>query len=169
MTLVRALVLFVIFATLGAVIAPMGLDSETGELKSFLPLIIGSVFIALAGAVFLLVLFKGSLLLIDVVLFPGDPGDPPPALYKLPEWYIEEGRFGDALAEYDKISKAHPRDPACWMGMVYVLAGLMGNTQAAKKVGQKGLRKLRTPEDKDQLKQVYREATGEELKASFFF
>jgi len=168
MSLIKALILFAILAAVGAVLAGLGYNATEGEVTS-LPLVIaGSFFIALAGGVFLIVLAKGSLLLIDLIMFPGEPGDPPPALYKLPEWYISENRFGEALVEYEKIAKAHPREPECWTGMVDVLATHMGNLDGARKAARKGLRKLRSKEAQDQLRQHYLQVTGENLKPSFF-
>lgn len=168
MSLLRALIVFSVLAVIGGILAGLGYDATESEVTS-LPLVIaGSFFIALAGGVFLIVLAKGGLLLIDLIMFPGEPGDPPPALYKLPEWYISENRFGEALAEYEKIAKAHPREPECWAGMVDVLATHMGNLDGARKAARKGLRKLRSKETRDQLKRHYHAVTGEQLKPSFF-
>lgn len=168
MSLIKALILFTILAIVGGVLAGMGYDGTNSEVSSMPLVIAGSFFIALAGGVFLIVLAKGGLLLIDLIMFPGEPGDPPPALYKLPEWYISENRFGEALAEYEKIAKAHPREPECWAGMVDVLATHMGNLDGARKAARKGYRKLRKKETQEQLRRHYLAVTGEELKPSFF-
>lgn len=168
MSLIKALILFAILTVIGSVLASFGYNTETEEVSSMPLIICGSFFIALAGGVFLIVLAKGGLLIIDLILFPGESGDPPPALYKLPEWYIGENRFGDALVEYEKIAKAHPRELECWTGMIDVLATHMGNVAGARKAARTGLRKLRSKEAKAQLQSHYLAATGEELKPSLF-
>jgi hypothetical protein len=168
MSLVKALVLFVLFGALGAAGTHFGWDAEKSEVLSYPLLVIGCIFVGLAGGVFLIVLAKGGLLLIDILMFPGEPGDPPPALYKLPEWYLTEGRFADALIEYEKIAKIHPRELACWTGMLDVLVTHMGNVDAARKIARTGLRKLRDKENQAQLRQYYLTLTGEELKMSLW-
>lgn len=168
MSLIKAFILFVVFGGLGAAGAHFGWDPEESKALSYPFLFIGCLFIGLAGGVLLIVLAKGGLILIDIIMFPGDPGDPPPALYKLPEWYITEGRYEEALDEYEKISKIHPRELACWTGMLDVNITYLGDPAAAKKSARTGLRKLRSKENQDQLKQYYLGLTGETLKPSLW-
>ncbi len=168
MSLVKAIILFVVFAALGASGAHFGWDPAESKVLSYPFLLIGCLFIGLAGGVFLIVLAKGGLVLIDIIMFPGEPGDPPPALYKLPEWYISEGRYEEALDEYQKISKIHPKDLACWTGMLDVLITYMGDAATAKKSARIGLRKLRSTEQREQLRQYYHGLTGEVLKPSWW-
>ncbi|MEM6883506.1 MAG: hypothetical protein AAF571_00635 [Verrucomicrobiota bacterium] len=168
MSLIKAIILFLVLGALGAVGVHFGWDPEESKVVSY-PLFAPGMFcVVIAGGVFLIVIAKIGLILIDMILFPGEPGDPPPALYKLPEWYISEGRFGDALEEYEKISKAHPKEVECWTGMLDVLVTHMGNINAARKTAQTGLRKVRAQEKQEQLRQYYMGLTGETLKPSLW-
>ncbi|MDX6766395.1 MAG: hypothetical protein SFU85_06355 [Candidatus Methylacidiphilales bacterium] len=110
-----------------------------------------------AGAAGFLVMPLGRWLLgvIDGLFMPAGTYTPP-ALYKLPEWYIAQGRYADAQAEYEKILKNHPRDPGAHEGILYVLYVCMGNIPAAEKHFPKALR--RTPADKRPELQAYMEA-----------
>lgn len=160
--------MFAVFAVLGVTGIHFGWDAEKSEVLSYPFMLGGCLFIGLAGGVFLILLAKGGLLLIDVLMFPGDAGDPPPALYKLPEWYISEGRFEDALAEYEKISQAHPREVECWTGMLDVLVTHLRDIETARKRARSGLRKVRSPEKQETLRQHYLALTGETLKPSWW-
>lgn len=160
--------LFVVFAALGTAGIHFGWDVEESKVLSYPLLGLGCVFIACAGGVLLILGAKGGLILIDMIMFPGEAGDPPPALYKLPEWYISEGRFGDALEEYEKISKAHPKEVECWTGMLDVLVTHMGNIDIARKTARTGMRKVRSQEKQEQLRQYYLSLTGETLKPSLW-
>jgi len=168
MTLVKAAILFTIFATLGGLGVHFGWDPEESKVLSHYLLGLGCLFVGCAGGVFLIILAKWGLVLIDVIIFPQEPGDPPPALYRLPEWYISQGRVEEALLEYQKISKAHPREVECWKGMLDVLVTHMDNVQAARKVARTSIRKVRVKANQDSLREYYQQLTGEHLKISFF-
>ena len=168
MSSLKALGLFVVLAGIGGTLAGMGWDAGTNEVKSAPLLILGSTFIALAGAVFLVVLARVSLMVVDFILFPGASGEPPPALYKLPEWYIEQNRLGEALLEYQKIEKEHPRDLACYTGQVTLLAGHMGLVGAARKVARRGLRRLKDRAELEELRNHYLQTTGQPLTSGWF-
>lgn len=78
----------------------------------------------------------------------------PPALFKLAEWYTKEGRYGDALVEYEKITKNHPRSREAYEGMLYVQYACMGNTALATTTYQKAFKKVPN-EQKDTLSAYY--------------
>ncbi|MEM6820594.1 MAG: hypothetical protein AAF558_01455 [Verrucomicrobiota bacterium] len=169
MSLVKALLLFLGLLLLGSTCVHFGIDGPSGEVTHLGLAFLGSIFFALAGGIVLILLVRAGLLAIDSLLFPGNSETTPPALYKLPEWYISEGRFGEALTEYEKISKIHPRDLTCWLGMLDVLITHMGNIPAGRKAARRGLRKLKSSEEKQQLQNHYLTLTGEHLKPSLFF
>lgn len=168
MSLVKAIILFVVFAALGVAGVHFGWNPEESKVTQPVLFGLGCLFVGLAGGVLLIMLAKWGLVLIDVVMFPGEPGAPPPALYKLPEWYISEGRYEEALDEYEKISKTHPKEVECWKGMLDVLVTHMGNTDAARKAARTGVRKVRAKENQDYLREYYAWLTGEPLKNSFW-
>lgn len=168
MSLFKAIVLFIAFAAMGAAGIHFGWDPAESTVLSYPYLLAGCLFIACAGGIALIVLAKGGLVLIDMIMFPGDPGDPPPALYKLPEWYILEGCYSEALDEYQKIAKVHPRQVECWTGMLDVLVTSMGDLPTARKRAQTGLRKVRSPQKQQQLREYYLALTGEELKPALW-
>jgi tetratricopeptide (TPR) repeat protein len=93
--------------------------------------------------------------LVDALFMPAGTYTAP-ALYKLPEWYISQGRYADALGEYEKILKNHPRDLAAYEGQLYVHYACMGNTAAAEKLFPKALR--RTAKEKRPELEAYMEA-----------
>lgn len=102
----------------------------------------GFLLIATAAALCIAPIGRWLVDLIEVVMLPSGGSYTAPALYKLPEYYIREGRYGDALAEYEKIQKNHPRDLAAFEGRLYVLHACMGNTAAAETLFKKGLRRV---------------------------
>lgn len=102
----------------------------------------GFLLIATAAALCIAPLGRWLVDLIEVVLLPSGGNYTAPALYKLPEYYIREGRYADALAEYEKIQKNHPRDLAAFEGRLYVLHSCMGNVPAAEVLYKKGLRRV---------------------------
>jgi tetratricopeptide (TPR) repeat protein len=116
----------------------------------------GMALIAVAAGIALVPVGRWLVAWIEMLFFPSGGSYTPPALYKLPEWMISQGRYGDALAEYEKIQKHHPRDVAAYEGRLYVLHACMGNTAAAEKLFRQGLR--RAPKDKVPELQAYMEA-----------
>ncbi len=169
MSTLKGLIGFVVLAAVGTLLVRLGLDAETREVVSLPWVVLGSSVLALSGAVLLVLLARGSLLLIDMVLFPGESGGPPPALYKLAEWYMAEGRYADALAEYEKISKSHPRELECWTGMLDVVAGAMGDVKRAQAVARKGIRRLRDAGKRVALQAHYQQLTGKRWRESWWF
>jgi tetratricopeptide (TPR) repeat protein len=91
----------------------------------------------------------------ESLFWPSDLGVAP-ALHKLPEWYLQEGRYADALAEYEKMIRNHPRMPEAYQGLLYVLYACMGDTVSADKRYRKGLRKI-SSRQREAFKAFYRE------------
>lgn len=116
----------------------------------------GLALVAVAAGIAIVPVGRWLVDLIDVIFLPSGGSYTPPALYKLPEWMISQGRYADALAEYEKIQKHHPRDVAAYEGRLFVLYSCMGNTAAAEKLFLKAMRRT-PPEKRDEL-QVYMEA-----------
>jgi tetratricopeptide (TPR) repeat protein len=117
-------------------------DSEKDPYRALAYAAGGFALIAVAAGFCVVPVGRWFLNIIDVLFLPSGGGYTPPALYKLPEWMISQGRYADALAEYEKIQKHHPRDGAAYEGRLYVLHTCMGNTAAAEALYTKALRRV---------------------------
>jgi tetratricopeptide (TPR) repeat protein len=131
-------------------------DSEADPYRALGYAAGGLALIAVAAGIAVVPAGRWLVGLIDTLFLPSGGSYTPPALYKLPEWMISQGRYGDALAEYEKIQKHHPRDVAAYEGRLFVLHACMGNTAAAEKLFLQALR--RAPKDKVPELQAYMEA-----------
>lgn len=116
-------------------------DSETEPYRALAYGAGGLACIVVAAGFAIVPLGHWAIGLIDMLFMPAGTYTPP-ALYKLPEWYISQGRYADALAEYDKIQKHHPRDLAAFEGRLYVIYACMGDVATAESVFRKGLRRV---------------------------
>jgi tetratricopeptide (TPR) repeat protein len=99
----------------------------------------------------------------ESLFWPSDLGVAP-ALHKLPEWYLQEGRYADALVEYEKMIRNHPRMMEAHQGLLYVLYACMGDTVSADKRFRKALKKI--PRKQRHLFRIYyRELLGNRASA----
>ncbi|MDR1146064.1 MAG: hypothetical protein LBK71_08020 [Verrucomicrobiales bacterium] len=103
------------------------IDAHPDEkLKDMLWTILGVGFLAVGAAVLLWPL-AGTVGSYFESLFGGGgaTADAPP-MYKLAAWLAEQGRYGEALAEYQKITKRNRRATVAYEGQLYVLIHAMG-------------------------------------------
>ncbi len=59
--------------------------------------------------------------LVDSFFFPGGRFSKPVLNYKLPEFYVEKGRYEEALAEYRKILQFYPAELPAYEGAIELL------------------------------------------------
>lgn len=116
----------------------------------------GLVLVAVAAGIAIVPVGRWLADVMEMIFFPSGGHYTPPALYKLPQWMIKQGRYGDALAEYEKILKHHPQDVAAYEGRLFVLYSCLGNTVAAEKLFKQALRRM--PAKKREELQAYMES-----------
>jgi hypothetical protein len=77
-------------------------------------------------------------------------------MYKLAAWLAEQGRYGESLEEYQKITKRDKRATIAYEGQLYVMVHLMGmaGTPAAQKLWEAARKKV-PPEDVPHLDWFY--------------
>ncbi len=114
----------------------------------------GFVFFAIAAGILLVPVFRFGSSIIEGIFWPTDSYTPP-ALYKLAEWLTKEGRFADAMAEYEKIDSNHPGQLATYLGILEVQIIYMGDANSALHTLQRGLKKLKKPVQQQMLQQHY--------------
>ncbi|MCB1230016.1 MAG: hypothetical protein KDN19_07115 [Verrucomicrobiae bacterium] len=83
------------------------------------------------------------LALIDSIFLPGQRGGKPDLNLKLPQFYREQCRYDDAMAEYRKIIRYYPEQVEGWIGAMELLVKIFDEPEAARKLYEKGRRKLR--------------------------
>lgn len=127
---------------LGGWLFSIEVDSQAEPYRALAYAAGGFLLIAICAGIALVPVGRWLADLIEVILLPSGGSYTPPALYKLPEWLISQGRYADALAEYEKIQKHHPRDLAAFEGRLYVLHACMGNTAAAEKLYSRAIKRI---------------------------
>lgn len=116
---------------------------------------IGFLLFAAGAAVLIFPLGRFLSSIFESLFWPTDTYLPPP-LFKLAAWYVEQGRYAEALAEYEKILKHHRHNSDAYRGLLYVLHACMGDVQSAEKIYQKARKKV--PEaQRDALAAYYQE------------
>ena len=130
--------------------------SPDDKLKEVFFTICGSLFIVIGAAVALWPM-AGTISYYFESLFwaKGNPADAPP-MYKLAAWYAEQGRYGESLAEYQKITKRDKKAVVAYEGQLYVMiyAMGMGETPAVQKLLATARKKV-SPEDLPHLDWFY--------------
>ncbi|MDR0534571.1 MAG: hypothetical protein LBH01_11525 [Verrucomicrobiales bacterium] len=115
------------------------------KLKDLLFTMFGSAFLV-AGAAVLLWPLAGIISYYFESLFwaKGSAADAPP-MYKLAAWLAEQGRYGESLAEYQKITKRDRKATIAYEGQLYVMiyAMGMGDTPAVKKLLQTAQKRVK--------------------------
>jgi hypothetical protein len=126
------------------------------KLKDLLFTMLGVVFLV-AGAAVLLWPLAGTISYYFESLFwaKGGVADAPP-MYKLAAWLAEQGRYGESLAEYQKITKRDRKATVAYEGQLYVMihAMGMGSPPAVQKLLATARQKVR-PEDLPHLDWFY--------------
>ena len=102
----------------------------------------------LAGKDFFLLIARPVIYFCESFVFPRFHDAKPVVNYKLPEYYVEENRFEEAMAEYQKIIQNHPLEAKAYIGAFELAVTELHDDELAKKIYLKARRKLRKrPED----------------------
>jgi hypothetical protein len=91
------------------------------------------------------------------IIFPDEKYSAPPVNYALPRSYSQRFRDEEAIQEYLKIIRYHPQEQAAYVECIEVMLRIH-DLHAARKLMAEGLRKLRTEESRNQLREVMRKA-----------
>lgn len=78
---------------------------------------------------------------VGLLFWPEERPVPPP-LFKLTAYYVKQGRFEDAIAEYEKILHYHPQESRAYEELIEVLAQAGASRQSAEKLRAWALRRL---------------------------
>ncbi len=84
---------------------------------------------------------KPFVLLIDSIFFPGGKLSKPILNLKLPEFYLREGRYEEALDEYQKIMRHYPDETAAYEGAIDLLVNEFSDLNEAGKIHRKSQRR----------------------------
>jgi MFS family permease len=126
------------------------------KLRDLLFTMLGILFLA-AGAAVLLWPLAGTISYYFESLFWASGGAAAaPPMYKLAAWLTEQGRYGESLAEYQKITRRDGRATVAYEGQLYVMihAMGMGSAPAVQKLLAIARKKVR-PEDLPHLDWFY--------------
>lgn len=77
---------------------------------------------------------KPFFLLVDQVFFPGGRLERPVLNLKLPAYYVEQGRYEEALEEYRKILKHYPGEAEAYERAIWLLAAVFKRDGEALKL-----------------------------------
>ena len=91
------------------------------------------------------------------IYFPHTEERPKPA-YPLAEWYLDQHRFEEALAEYEKILQPQPRELVARCIQIELLVARFDDPQAARKSVRRGRKLLRREADREALTEAYHRA-----------
>ena len=85
---------------------------------------------------------------IDSVFFPGGKASRPVLSYALPDFYVKEERYDEALEEYRKILRYYPKEARAYVGALELLVNEFGDKRAARELFDRARKRLRKhPED----------------------
>ncbi|GAB4240994.1 MAG: hypothetical protein OHK005_03570 [Candidatus Methylacidiphilales bacterium] len=100
------------------------------------------------------------------MLFPEDHNYTPPPLYSLARHYRKQGRSEEALVQYRKILKHHPREAEAYQELVQLLLALDRSAEA-ESVYKKGMATLKDQAAREKLDEFYREQTVRQARGTF--
>ena len=83
--------------------------------------------------------------------------DKPQPMYGIPQARRVQGRFGEALAEYETILAAHPDELRPHLDMVEIALLDLRDPELAHALYERGRERLKKPADKEALARVYAE------------
>lgn len=84
--------------------------------------------------------------------------DRPQPMYGIPQSRRAKGHLEEALAEYEKIAAAYPKEVRPWLDMIDLAIHDLRDARRAYLVYHQGLAHLKKAQDRDLLAQVYAEA-----------
>lgn len=95
----------------------------------------------------------------ESLFWPSDSYIPPPN-FKLAEWYQKEGRYGESIAEYEKMLKHHSHNSDVYLGLIRVQLLSMGDSNSALKTYNTALKKIKDPQALEQFQRDYEALSG---------
>ena len=97
--------------------------------------------------------------MIDVLMGTTPPsGERPPIDLRLARSYVAQERLDDALAEYARVKKWHPKIAEPYEQTMILLARTGAKRARIDKVHRQGLRRLRSPDARNDLAAAHRKA-----------
>ncbi|MEO0452861.1 MAG: hypothetical protein AAFY98_01830 [Verrucomicrobiota bacterium] len=129
----------------------VGEEDSAGQVTM---MVIGAIFIAIGAGFILWPGGKFMLSIFEGIFWPQDSYKAP-ANYKLPEWYCQQGRYGEALEEYEKIISNYPREQDAWVGLLNVYLYYMGDSAHGEQVYQRALKALKGTESESVITEHY--------------
>jgi len=81
------------------------------------------------------------MMLIDSIFFPGGKLAKPTLNLKLPDYYVREGRYDDALREYRRILKHHPDEVEAYEQAIWLHATIFDEPEEARKLLRRAKRR----------------------------
>jgi tetratricopeptide (TPR) repeat protein len=137
----------------GYIIFTWKLDEEDSSGK-IVTMIIGGVFFAVGAGFVIWPVGRLMVTAFEAIFWPEDSYKSP-ANYKLPEWYCQQGRYAEALDEYEKIIENYPHELDGWVGMLNVSVYYMGDVGTGEKIYRRALHALTGEADRQAVQEHY--------------
>lgn len=129
----------------------IGEEDSSGRITA---MIIGGVFFAVGGGFLIWPVGKLLVSAFEMIFWPQDAYKAPPN-FKLPEWYCQQGRYGDALEEYEKIVSNYPQELDGWVGILNVTVYYMGNVPGGAALLERARKALKDPQSLQAIEEHY--------------
>lgn len=114
----------------------------------FALILVGALFLVIGIAVLWKTIFhvatRPLMLMIDSIFFPGGELAKPLLNLKLPAYYINEGRFDEALIEYRKILKYYPDETEAYEKAIWLYLTIFDEPREAEKLLRRAKRRQLT-------------------------
>ena len=135
---------------------------------SFFP-ILGAMVLILSATIVVIpellhVFTRPLFALVDSIFFPGGKLSRPVLSYTLPEFYLKQRRFDDALDEFRKILRHYPNESKAYVGALEILLERYEEVEeeAARELYAQAKKRLRDhPEDLAQVEACWHRLTGD--------
>lgn len=128
-------------------------DEEDSSGK-IVTMIIGGIFFAGGAGFIIWPLGRLMVSAFEAIFWPQD-NYKAPANYKLPEWYCQQGRYAEALEEYEKIVQNYPRELDGWIGLLNVAIYYMGDAGHGEKIYLRAKKALTEAVDQQAVEEHY--------------
>ncbi|HQZ26910.1 MAG TPA: hypothetical protein PK648_02080 [Verrucomicrobiales bacterium] len=86
--------------------------------------------------------------MVDSLFFPGGKLSRPVLNLKLPAYYINEGRYEEALSEYQKILKYYPDEPEPYEKAIWLYLDVFASPREARKLHRRAKRRKISIDDR---------------------
>ena len=103
----------------------------------FLAMICFAIGLAAVWESFFDTVTRPFIILIESILFPVTKFNKPTLNLKLPAYYVNEGRYDEALAEYRKVLKHYPDETEAYDGAIWLYVEIFEEPEEAQKLFDK--------------------------------